>query len=277
VLYFLKAGMSFSRILLLCLFILSLTACGRYQATEGWPPPGFDGPTPNALSEELLYTLKMGQDASALVDQLAAYEPQDLVSALDTREKKLAFWVNTYNGMVQYLLTRNPELFENSGKFFSTESYTVAGHTMSPNQMEHAIIRGGENRFGLGFVPQLFPNKFERSFKIEGGDSRVHFALNCGAADCPPVAVYQPETFDDQVNERARKYLAEHSEIKEENGKQVVYTTPLFSWFRGDFRDQGGIDDFLVNYGVLTEENKDMKREYTDYDWTLKTGIWAEE
>lgn len=267
--------MRYSFVFVLSLFLL-LASCGRYQPNEDYPPAGTEQSSPNQISEEILETLKHGQDATALVDQLAAYEPQDLASALSTREKKLAFWVNTYNGMVQYLLTRNPELFDDSNSFFSTPSYTVAGHLFSPNEMEHGIIRGGENRFGLGFIPQLFPNKFERTFKIKGGDSRVHFALNCGAIDCPPVAIYRPETYDDQVNNRARKYLATHSEIKEENGKQVLHTTPLFSWFRGDFGDRGGIDGFLVEFGVLTEEQQDMKREYKSYDWTLKTGIWAD-
>lgn len=262
-------------VVLLLSFIV-FTACGRFQASENWPPPNLEGPTPQQLSAEILNTLKQEQDPTALVDQLAAYDASDLAAALDTREKKLAFWVNTYNGMVQYLLTRNPELFEDSGSFFSTPSYTVAGQLMSPNEMEHGIIRGGENRLGLGFVPQFFPNKFERTFKIKGGDSRVHFALNCGAADCPPVEVYQPETYNDQIDNRVKKYLEKHSEIKEVEGKQVMVTSPLFSWFRGDFRDHDGIDDFLVEYGILTEDNKNMKREYKGYDWTLKTGIWAE-
>lgn len=257
--------------------VLILTSCGRYQATENWPPEDFEEPTPNELSEEILETIKNGQDATALVDQLAAYDPNDLAAALDSRDKQLAFWVNTYNGMIQYLLTRNPELFDDRGTFFSTEAFTVAGYTMSPNEMEHGIIRGGENRLGLGFIPQFFPNKFERTFKVDGGDSRVHFALNCGAADCPPVEIYRADTYDEQINERVSSYLEKHSEIKEEDGRQVLYTSPLFSWFRGDFRDHDGIDDFLVEYGILTEENKNMKREYTNYDWTLKTGIWAEE
>jgi len=252
-------------------------SCGRYQAVDAYPPPGSDAPTPNRLSEEILETIKQEQDASALVDQLAALEPSQLAAALDTRDKKLAFWVNTYNGMVQYLLTRKPELFDDRGAFFATPAYTVAGVTMSPNEMEHGIIRGGENKLGLGFIPQLFPNKFERTFKVKGGDSRVHFALNCGAADCPPVEVYKAETYDEQINNRVRKYLAKHSEIKEEEGKQVLYTSPLFSWFRGDFGDRGGIDDFLVEFGILTPEQEEMKREYTDYDWTLKTRIWAED
>lgn len=262
---------------LLVFSLLILTACGRYRASENWPPEDLSAPLPNALSEEILRTLKHGQDATPMVDQLATYAPRDLAAALDTRNKKLAFWVNTYNGMVQYLLTRNPELFDDRDSFFGTKSFTVAGQTMSPNEMEHAIIRGGENRLGLGYIPQLFPNKFERTFRIEGGDSRVHFALNCGAADCPPVAIYAPETFDEQVETRIRSYLNKHSEIKEEGGEQVIYTSPLFSWFRGDFSDHGGIDGFLVEYGILPPKNKDMKRKYTNYDWTLKTGIWAEE
>jgi hypothetical protein len=268
------------RILPLLLFsgiLLVLSACGRYQPAENYPPADFTGPTPLKLSQEILETIKYGQDATPLVDQLAALEPQNLAAALDTRNKQLAFWVNTYNAMVQYLLTRNPELFDDSSSFFSTPSFTVAGQLMSPNEMEHGIVRGGENRFGLGFIPQLFPNKFERTFKIKGGDSRVHFALNCGAADCPPVEIYRAATFDEQINNRVRKYLAKHSEIKEEDGKEVIYTSPLFSWFRGDFRDRDGIDDFLVEYGILTKENKKMKRKYTSYDWTLKTGVWAED
>ena len=256
--------------------LLLLTSCGRYQPTEQWPPPDFDGPTPNELSAEFLETLKRGQNATPLVEQIAAYDPRDLAAALDTRDKKLAFWVNIYNGMVQYLLGNDPSLFDDTGEFFSTPSFTVAGHTMSPNEMEHAIIRGGENRLGLGYIPQFFPNKFERTFKVKGGDSRVHFALNCGAADCPPVAIYRPETYDEQVETRVKAYLEKHTTVEEKDGKTVITTSPLFSWFRGDFRDHDGIDDFLVTYGIVQEENKNAKRNYKDYDWTLKTGIWAE-
>lgn len=258
----------------LCFFLL---ACGRYQATERWPPEDFTGLTPNELSEEILLTLKNNQDATPLIDQLAAYDPKDLAAALDTRNKKLAFWVNTYNGMVQYLLTRNPALFDSRESFFGTAAFTVAGKTLSPNEMEHGIIRGGENRLGLGFIPQFFPNKFERTFRIEGGDSRVHFALNCGAADCPPVAIYRPETFDGQVTTRIKSYLQEHSEIKMEGGEETIYTTPLFSWFRGDFRDHGGINSFLIEYEIIDKDQEDIDRKYTSYDWTLKTGIWATE
>ncbi len=257
--------------LLPLLFVLS---CGRYQPDADYVATDA-GMTPNDLSQELLEGLRAQRDVTDLVQQIAALEPADLAGALDTREKKEAFWINIYNGMVQYLLTENPKLYDDRGSFFSTPSFTVAGHEFSPNEMEHGIIRGGENRLGLGFIPQFFPNKFERTFRVKGGDSRIHFALNCGASDCPPVEIYRPATFNEQIDARVRSYLAGHSSIEERDGGRVLVTSPLFQWFKGDFRDRDGVDDFLVDYGVLEESNKDIKREYEEYDWTLETGIWA--
>ena len=258
------------------LLLIILSACGSYQPVETYPPSDNDFVTPNELSQQFLRTLKAGGNAGDIVNQYAALDPSVLAAALDTREKKLAFWVNTYNGMVQYLLVNNPEYYDQRDEFFKTPRFTVAGHELSPNEMEHGIIRGGENRLGLGFIPAMFQNKFERTFKVSGGDARVHFALNCGAADCPPVEIYKPETYNQQIDARAKAYLADHSEIKTEDGEEVLYTSPLFSWFRGDFRQYDGIDDFLVEFDVVPAEKKGIKREYTDYDWTLQTGIWAE-
>ena len=251
--------------------LLLLTACGRYTAA-----PADLEPTPNEISAQFLEGLRDGRKVDDLVDRLASYDPGELAGALDTRERKLAFWVNVYNGMVQYLLTKDPTLYDDRGAFFSTPRFTVAGRELSPNEMEHGIIRGGENRFGLGFIPQLFTDKFSRTFRVKGGDSRVHFALNCGASDCPPVGIYRPETYNQQIDARVRSYLAEHSRVEDRDGDRVLVTSPLFSWFRGDFRDHDGVDDFLVAYGVLSEADKNLDREYENYDWTLETGIWAE-
>ncbi|MGB3798686.1 MAG: DUF547 domain-containing protein [Lewinella sp.] len=257
--------------LLFCLLLLT-TACSTYQPSGDFTAD----PTPNELSQQFLEGLKAGRDVDGIVDQLAGYDPGNLAAALDSRNEKLAFWVNVYNGMVQYLLIEDPTLYDDRGSFFKTPRFTVAGQELSPDDMEHGIIRGGENKLGLGFIPQLFTDKFSRTFRIKGGDSRIHFALNCGASDCPPVEIYEPATYNEQISARVRSYLADHSTIEERDGKRVLHTSPLFSWFRGDFRDHDGVDDFLVEYGVLDEENKTMDREYEDYDWTLETGIWAE-
>lgn len=252
--------------------IILLVGCGRYQPAEEYTAER----TPNALSRELLEGLRAGENVEGTVDALATLEPAELAAALDTRNEKLAFWVNVYNGMVQYLLINQPQLYDDRSNFFKTPRFTVAGHELSPDDVEHGIIRGGENKLGLGFIPKIFTDKFQRTFAVDGGDARVHFALNCGASSCPPVEVYHPDTYDRQINARVKSYLAEHSRIEERDGERVLITSPLFSWFRGDFREYDGIDDFLVEYDVLEEDEKNIDREYEEYDWTLETGIWAE-
>lgn len=254
----------FTAFLLVGLF----TACGSYNAST--PPPlntlGID------LSQELLSKLRAKQDVTSTIGRLAELTPQDLKAELDTRDKQLAFWINIYNGMVQYLLTNQPALWEKRGKFFSGSRIILAGKLLSLEDIEHGIIRGGEGKLGLGYVPKLFPSKFERTFCIPKGDPRVHFALNCGAIDCPPVEIYDPQNIADRLDHRTRVYLKKHSAISADGH---LVTTPLFSWFKGDYNTYGGVDDFLVHFGILTEENKKIKRKYKAYDWTLATNVYA--
>lgn len=255
-------------------FLLSLlflfTACGRYAPADQLPDPNGQ-----QLSRELLLNLKNGRPTEANLSAIAALDPDELVYELDTREEQLAFWINIYNGMAQHLLTSQPDLWDSRNNFFSTPRFTVAAEKLSLEDVEHGIIRGGEAKLGLGFIPQLFPGKFKRTFKIQGGDPRIHFALNCGAIDCPPVEIYDSESVDERLDHRTRVYLSKHSQLSED-GKTLV-TTPLLSWFRGDFRTYDGVDDFLVYFGVLTEDNKSVNRDYKDYDWTLATDVYAED
>ena len=141
------------RILPVLVLLLLLTACGRYQPTTG-VASDID---PNALSERYLTGLKAGEDVSDEVDQLANLDPGALAGALDTRDKRLAFWVNTYNGMVQYLLTEDPSLYDDRSSFFSTPSFTVAGRELSPNdnRARHHPRRG--EPIGSRLHPAVLP------------------------------------------------------------------------------------------------------------------------
>lgn len=255
--------------LLLAAFLF-LNACGRYQPTE---QPG--DAMAIELSQELLEVQRAGGSAANLLPRLAELDPRQLAAELDERDEKLAFWINVYNGMAQHFLRGQPELWEDRGDFFSAERFTVAGELLSLEDVEHGIIRGGEAKLGLGFIPKLFQDKFARTFKVKGGEARIHFALNCGAIDCPPVEIYEPATLDERLDHRSRVYLNKHSSLSEDG--ETLTTSPLLSWFRGDFGSYGGVDDFLVRYDVLTEENKKVKRNYKDYDWTLATDVWAKD
>lgn len=43
-------------------------------------------------------------------------------------------------------------------------------------------------------------------------DPRIHFALNCGAASCPPIRIYTPESLDFGLAAAASAFCAgEHA------------------------------------------------------------------
>lgn len=252
----------------LYLLLISIFGCGKYAIGSEEPQPSAE-----VLAQQLLAEQKAGRSAVEIVDQLAKLNPSSLRAELDTREEKLAFWINVYNGMVQYWLNEQPELWGNRGRFFSGKRITIAGELVSLENIEHGVIRGTEAKLGLGFIPKFFPSKFERTFKIRNGDPRIHFALNCGAIDCPPVEIYEAETIDERLDYRSRVYLERNSELSEDG--RTITTTPLFKWFKGDFNTYGGINDFLQYFGILNESNRKAKRAYTDYDWTLALDVWA--
>ena len=226
------------------------------------------------LSKELIHTAQRKADYSAIREKLATVSVEELAEELDNDQAKKAFWINVYNGFVQHILTNNPELFEDRGAFFGEPRVTIAGQELSFDDIEHGIIRGSRVKWLLGLIKDPFAGKYERTFRVDKTDGRIHFALNCGAKSCPYVAIYDARLMDEQLDEIASQYLNRSSDYKPDENK--VYVTSLFSWFRGDFGGKNGIkDDFLKKYEVIPEE-ADPDLEYQEYDWTLELGNYTE-
>ena len=226
------------------------------------------------LSRELIKTAQNKSDHSAIEEKLANVAMDVLAEELDSDEAKKAFWINVYNGFVQHLLIENPELFEDRGKFFGEPRVTIAGKKLSFDDIEHGIIRGSRVKWLLGLIKDPFAGKYERTFRVDKTDGRIHFALNCGARSCPYVAIYDASYMDEQLDEIASQFLNRTSTYKPDEEK--VYVTSLFSWFRGDFGGKGGVkEDFLKKYEVIPQE-ADPDLEYDKYDWTLDLGNYTE-
>ncbi|WP_024479754.1 DUF547 domain-containing protein [Cellulophaga baltica] len=226
----------------------------------------------NTLSEDFLSKLKNGEDVSAIQQELANSTLEDLENALRTDQQKLAFWVNIYNGYIQLILSETPELYNDRRDFFSREQITIAGETVSFAKIEHGIIRKSQWPLGLGLIRKWFPNKFERKLRVDTRDYRVHFALNCGAKDCPPVAIYSPEHINEQFNKGTQEYLVKTTTYTAEN--KSVAVTSLFSWFRGDFGSKKGVKQILKENNIIPTI-KDIEITYKSYDWTLDLDNWT--
>ncbi len=193
----------------------------------------------------------------------------NLISELQTDQQKIAFWVNVYNAFIQISLTENPKEYENRGEFFKKERVKIAGEMLSFDDIEHGIIRKSRMKISLGYLRKWFRPKWERKLRIDGDiDWRIHFALNCGAKSCPPVAIYSAEHLDKEFDFMTKKYLTEQTTYNKET--KTAKSVALFSWFRGDFGGKCGAKKILFNYGITPEKPK--KLDFKNYDWTLSLG-----
>jgi hypothetical protein len=200
---------------------------------------------------------------------LAFANEDSLKSQLDTENKAKAFWINVYNTLVQYLLKRNPELFEDRNDFFTTEYITVARNKLSLEDIEHGLIRRSRNKYGLGYLGSIFVSDFEEKFRLATIDYRIHFALNCGAKSCPPIAFYRADEIDSQLDKATATYLTRVAQYNA--AENVIWAPAVCSWFKGDFGGEDGIIRMMKRYRVIPEsETPDV--EYLSYNWTLKLG-----
>jgi len=215
------------------------------------------------LSRDLIEAARHDQPHEQLLQRLADLPREELADSLDTPAEKLAFWINVYNAHIQFFLKEHPEWYEDRGSFFKTDRIVVAGKELSFDDIEHGLIRNSTSKWSLGFLPKIFTGSFEKQFRLDEVDPRIHFALNCGAKDCPPVANYSATKLDAQLEASTQRYLNNNSEYLPEEDK--VRVTSLMNWFRGDF---GNRTEFLKRYDIIPED-ADPSLEYRDYDWTL--------
>jgi hypothetical protein len=141
-----------------------------------------------------------------------------------------------------------------------------AGHRLSPNAIEHGVLRRSAFLAGLGYVRNPVPSRFELLLRVERVDPRVHFALNCGARSCPPLAAWEPATLDADLDRATSAYLAGES-ARSADGRELV-APRLLRWYRGDFGGREGILHLLRRHGILAVGGSPRLR-YADYDWTL--------
>lgn len=225
-------------------------------------------------SQYLLRAAQASKSTNEYAEKLAVAPKEALRSELNTDDERLAFWVNVYNAYIITILRAQPDLYDEKGDFFGKNQVMIAGEALSFDKIEHGIIRSSTMKLSKGYIGKFFPGQFEKDFRVEDKDPRIHFALNCGAIDCPPVYVYNPGTIDKDFDDVAKAYLKKMSTY--DAAKNEVTTTPLFNWFTGDFGGKDGVREMLYGYGILpAEKYKKTSLEYRDYDWTLDRSALA--
>lgn len=218
------------------------------------------------LSQDLLYAVKTDEDFTAMQKQLADAGQDELLRQLNDENKRKAFWLNIYNAYTQIGLKENPDAYKKRNMFFSKRFIRVAGKGLSLDGVEHGIIRRSKWKYSLGYFNKLLKSKFEKQFRLDKVDYRIHFALNCGAKSCPPIAFYRPEQLDMQLDLATKIYLK--NEVLYNAEEHTTEVPAIFNWFRGDFGGKKGIGKILKEQKLIPDDSN-PRIKWKKYDWTL--------
>lgn len=220
------------------------------------------------LSQEFMYAAKTGDSTVPFVQSLSELTYDRLRTQLRSDEEKKAFWINLYNGFTQVLIKKNPANYKNRGRFFTSKQISIAGKSFSLDDIEHGILRRSKIKWSLGHLNKLFPGKTEKQLRVDGLDYRLHFALNCGAKSCPPIAFYNPENLNPQLELATTAYL--QSEAEYDPKTNTLKLPAIMGWFRGDFGGKKKMVQLLKEKKLLPADAT-PKIKFKSYDWTLYT------
>lgn len=217
----------------------------------------------NQLSESLLLAVKMEEDTAAIKKSLADLNLKDLFEHLNADGPKKAFWINIYNAFFQIL--RKEKQVEKS-TIYKEKYIVIAGQELSLDDIEHGILRRFRYKFSLGYLPNLLADSLIKKLAVDSIDYRIHFALNCGAASCPPIAFYTIDKIEDQLELAALSFLESETEV--DSFKKEIQISKLFKWYQGDFGGKRGIRKIIKDK---------LKIDARGFSWKYKAYSWEEQ
>jgi len=214
----------------------------------------------NKLSEKLLLYVKLEKDTSLIQLELKNLPSSVFKSCLVDDNRKKAFWINIYNAF--FLILRKDRGVEKPD-IYRKRLFVLAGRKISLDDVEHGILRKYRYKYSLGFFANVMTSRFIKEHTVDVLDYRIHFALNCGALSCPPIALYNLENVDTQLDVATQSFLEGESNIDSQN--KTISTTALFKWFYADFGGRKGMNKIFLEQ--LNKDVSDYRIIYREYSW----------
>jgi len=187
---------------------------------------------------------------NAYLNLLSSHHPNE---AHWTRDERLAYWINAYNAFtVKLVLDYYPvESIKDIKKgiplvnsVWDIKFIKIGGETYDLNNIEHGILRK------------------------EFYEPRIHFAINCASVSCPQLRneAFSATKIESQLKAQTLYFLSDPG--KNQLSVDQVKISKLFSWFKGDFTNNGSLIDFLNDHGPV-RINQNATINYLNYDWNL--------
>lgn len=168
--------------------------------------------------------------------------------------ERIAYLINAYNALTidSILQGRSPASLLGRLRFFKTSKVRIGNEDISLYDLERDRI-------------------------LTEGEPRVHFALVCASASCPPLRseAYRAEKLDSQLDDQARGFINDSSKNSFDKSAKRAKVSKIFKWYRSDFEEgQSDLGDYLSQYVAdadLARALRDdrFKFKYNAYDWSL--------
>ncbi|TNJ43873.1 DUF547 domain-containing protein [Tamlana fucoidanivorans] len=161
------------------------------------------------------------------------------------KNEKLAYWINAYNAFTIDLILRHYPIksIKDIKNPWDQRLWKLKNTWYSLNDIEHTILR-----------------------KMQ--EPRIHFAIVCASVSCPNLQneAFQSSILDKQLTIATTSFLSDTSKNKIE--KNHLELSKIFQWFSKDFKQNGGLIDFLNQYVPFEISEKATKR-FKTYNWNL--------
>lgn len=171
------------------------------------------------------------------------------ITALKTRQEKLAFYTNAYNIAVLNLIIKRgiPTSVNNLGRgIWDQPIIRLGGRSVSLNYIEHKKLR-----------PM--------------GDARIHFAIVCASVSCPDLRkeAYVASRVYAQLYSQTARFLKNSAKgVRVNQSTKTVHASKLFAWFAEDFKRHGGALSFIKKYRKNIPDNYKFQTDIS-YNWNL--------
>ncbi len=210
------------------------------------------------------------QDFREVARSLANCNLEDL----GNKDAQTAFWINLYNAMildavVQYQI--KDSISRNLG-LFRRAAYRIGGMRFSADDIEHGILRGNRPNPYLAFPP-FAPDDPRLALSIEPPDPRIHFTLVCGARSCPPIAFYDGDQINTQLDLAAAGFINGGGADYDPKNK-TLWLSKIFSWYQADFGGRRGVLKTIGEYirddkAQEALEQDAVRVRYQPYNWSI--------
>jgi hypothetical protein len=195
------------------------------------------------------------------------------------KKEQIVLWLNAYNALTLKAIVDNYPI---KSSFFRSRIYPKNSIRQIPGVWSKIKFNVMGRDLTLGHIEhEILRKKFN--------EPRIHMAMVCAAMGCPPLLnkPYTAQKLNEQLDERTRRFLANPAKFKIDRNAGVVYLSPIFKWFKGDFVNKYAPDKNISNHGkeVSTVLNfiaghlekpdreyflaSNFKIKYLKYDWSL--------